>query len=94
VAILGCPARDEADEVGLRMLEALDTERVHTSRSRQQALLASEMLELVKEKRPGLLCIGALSPGGRCARAAVVHAAARAVSRAETAVAEPRVAAA
>jgi hypothetical protein len=64
VAILGCPAQDEADEVGLRMLEALlDAEQVDLTVT-TASLLASEVLELVEEKRPGLLCIGALPPGG------------------------------
>jgi predicted PurR-regulated permease PerM len=64
VSILGCPARDETDEVGLRMLkELLDSERGELTVT-TTALLASEVLALVEEKRPALLCIGALPPGG------------------------------
>jgi predicted PurR-regulated permease PerM len=63
-SILGCPARDETDEVGLLMLkELLDSERCQLTLT-TTALLASEVLALVEEKRPGLLCIGALPPGG------------------------------
>jgi hypothetical protein len=64
VGILGCPARDETDEVGLLMLkELLDSERCELTLT-TAALLASEVLALVEEKRPALLCIGALPPGG------------------------------
>ena len=64
VSILGCPARDHKDEVGLQMLKVLiDSERCEMTLT-TVATLASEVLTLVAEKRPGLLCIGALPPGG------------------------------
>ncbi len=64
VKVLGCPARDEADEVGLRMLDGLlDADQVDLTIT-TTALLAAEVVALVEEQRPGLLCIGALPPGG------------------------------
>jgi hypothetical protein len=64
VSIVACPARDEADEVGLLMLEeVLDGERCELTRT-TAALLAAEVLALVEERRPTLLVIAALPPGG------------------------------
>lgn len=62
--ILGCAARDAADEAGLVMLqELLDSENcqltiVNTDR------LVSEVVEQVDQERPAIVCIAALPPGG------------------------------
>lgn len=62
--ILGCPAHDEADEIALRMLQhTLDplqfaVEITHT------ALLTTEVLSLVEQTSPALICIGLVPPGG------------------------------
>jgi predicted PurR-regulated permease PerM len=62
--ILGCPARDEADEVAMRMLQQIiegKTWEVEMTSSHQ---LASEIIALVEEKSPAVVCIAALPPGG------------------------------
>ena len=64
VAILGCPARDEADEVALIMLkELLALGRCQVSLS-TAALMVSQVVSLVEEEKPSMLCIAALPPGG------------------------------
>ncbi len=61
--LLACPARDEADENGLRllglMLGATHAEMLVASHH----LLVSEILTLVESEEPGVVCIGALPPG-------------------------------
>src|SRR5262249_3791245 len=64
VHILACPAHDEADEVALRMLQqALDPTRFEVEITRI-ALLTAEVLLLVEQTSPALLCIGLVPPGG------------------------------
>jgi predicted PurR-regulated permease PerM len=64
IHILGCPAHDEADEVALRMLQqALDPRRFEVKVT-QVALLAAEVLALVEQNEPALVCIGLVPPGG------------------------------
>jgi hypothetical protein len=64
VDIVGCPARDRGDELGLLMLRSLlDPARVALTIT-TTSLLAAEVVELVQEKRPSMLCISALPPGG------------------------------
>jgi predicted PurR-regulated permease PerM len=64
VTILGCPAGDESDEAALALLhELLPVTRCQLV-STTADLLTSEVLALVEEKRPALLCIAALPPGG------------------------------
>src|SRR5262249_38463602 len=64
VPILGCPARDQADFLGLEMLRQLlgparwDMEIVAAD------VLTAEMLQRVAEHDPAVVCIGALPPGG------------------------------
>lgn len=65
LSIVGCPASDETDEVALLMLkELLDPERFEVLLT-TKTLLASELVELVEEKKPALLCIGAPPPRGQ-----------------------------
>jgi hypothetical protein len=62
--ILLCPAKDEFDVVALSMaLQLIDparwqVEMVGTS------LLTSEVAQLAEERRPALVCIGSVAPGG------------------------------
>jgi hypothetical protein len=62
--ILGCAARDAADETALEMLQRIldpavcQMELVSTDR------LVSEVVEMVAEERPSIVCIASLPPGG------------------------------
>ena len=62
--ILVCPAHDEADEVALQMLQQmLDPRRFEVEVTRA-GLLAAEVLSLVEQSAPTLVCIGLVPPGG------------------------------
>jgi predicted PurR-regulated permease PerM len=62
--ILGCPARDEVDEIALLMFRQLfDPARYEVDLTRTP-LLTSEVVSLVVETGPALICIGAVPPGG------------------------------
>jgi predicted PurR-regulated permease PerM len=64
VRILGCPARDEADAVALEMVRhLLDPARYRIEVS-GTGMLTAEVVARVDLDRPGLLCIGAVAPGG------------------------------
>jgi len=64
VRIAGCPARDEADALGLEMLRhLLDPARYRIEVS-GTGMLTTEVLAWVELHRPALLCIGAVAPGG------------------------------
>jgi hypothetical protein len=64
IRILCCPARDKIDEVALLILkEGLDSKRFDVAMA-SRALLASEIVRLVEQANPRLVCIGALPPGG------------------------------
>jgi hypothetical protein len=62
--VLGCPARDEADELTLRMLAHL----LGSSAGRFEVVPAgtptAETAVQVKRQRPAVVCIAALPPGG------------------------------
>lgn len=64
VHILGCPAHDEADELALQMLQhVLDPGRFEIEVTRA-GLLAAEVLSLVEQSTPNIVCIGLVLPGG------------------------------
>ena len=64
VRIVGCPARDEADVLGLEMVRhLLDPARYRMEVSRT-GMLVAEVLAWVDLHRPALVCIGAVAPGG------------------------------
>jgi predicted PurR-regulated permease PerM len=64
VRILGCPAHDEADEIGLLMLrQILDPARYQVEVISARAL-ASEMTAIVAESDAPLVCVSVLPPGG------------------------------
>jgi predicted PurR-regulated permease PerM len=62
--ILGCPARDDLDEIALLMLQQLlDATRYETD-VMGAGKLASEVVAEAGEKQVGLVCLAALQPGG------------------------------
>ena len=62
IRILGCPARDLADELGLQMLgRLLDAKRFELEVLSAEKLF-SEMIAAVREKEPDVICVGALTP--------------------------------
>jgi predicted PurR-regulated permease PerM len=64
VRILGCPARDEADAVALEMVRhLLDPARYRVEVS-GTGMLTAEVAAWVELRRPALLCIGTVAPGG------------------------------
>jgi len=64
VRIIGCPARDEADELALLMFrQLLDSTRYEIELMSDDAL-TSEVVSLVGEKSSALICIATLPPGG------------------------------
>jgi hypothetical protein len=64
VYILGCPAHDEADELALRMLQHVLDPRRFEVKVHKATLLAAEVLSLVGQTTPALVCIGLVPPGG------------------------------
>src|SRR5262249_55232630 len=64
VRVRGCPARDEADQVALDMLRRLLDPQKWAMELAGVELLATELLELVTELGPAVVCIGSLPPGG------------------------------
>ena len=64
VRVLGCPARDEADEVALVMLQQLLRSTSHEIEIMGDETLASEVVAEAGEKQTALVCIAAVQPGG------------------------------
>ena len=64
VRILGCAARGDADHVGLEMLQNLLDPLKWDMEITAAETLTSELLDQVQEKRPAVICIGSLPPGG------------------------------
>jgi predicted PurR-regulated permease PerM len=64
VRILGCPARDEADEVALLMFKQLLASTRYDLNVMGEETLASEMVAKAGEKQMDLVCIAAVQPGG------------------------------
>jgi hypothetical protein len=62
--ILGFPADGKADEVALLAFEKIFDARRHKINVISADMLAAEMVSLVEQKQPRLICIGALAPGG------------------------------
>ena len=64
VRIIGCPVSDEADELSLLMLrQILDPVRYELEIIADE-LLAAEIVEQIAEKKPALVCLASLPPGG------------------------------
>lgn len=64
VRLMGVPARDATDEAGIDMLRQLVDPRRFLWIGARSAHMASDVLDLVDNERPAILCIGALPPGG------------------------------
>ncbi len=62
--ILGCAARDASDETALEMLHRILDPAVCQMEIVSTDRLVSEVVELVAEERPSLVCIASLPPGG------------------------------
>jgi hypothetical protein len=62
--ILGCPARDEVDEIALLMFRQLFDPARYEVALTKTPLLTSEVVSLVVETTPTLICIGTVPPGG------------------------------
>jgi predicted PurR-regulated permease PerM len=64
VRILACPAHDEADAVALQMLQHVLDPRRFAVECTKTTLLTAEVLSLVEQAAPALVCIGLVPPGG------------------------------
>ena len=64
VSVLGCPARDGADEVALLMFQQLLHSTRYDIELIAQEKLASEVVARAAEKKTALVCIAAVQPGG------------------------------
>jgi predicted PurR-regulated permease PerM len=64
VWIVGCPARDEADVLALEMVRRLLDSVRYRFEVIGPAMLTAEVVAWIEQRRPALLCIGALAPGG------------------------------
>jgi len=65
ILVFGCPARDLADQAALEMLESLlDPVRWRMELIAPETLTA-ELVEMVAQKEPALVCIATIPPGGQ-----------------------------
>jgi hypothetical protein len=64
IRIVGYPARDEADVLGLEMVGHLLDPAGYRMEVTRTGMLVAEMLAWVDLHRPALVCIGTVSPGG------------------------------
>jgi predicted PurR-regulated permease PerM len=64
VVALGCPGRDEADELALKMLAELVRLSGYTLEIISSTKLSAEVLEKLQQANPTVVCIGSLPPGG------------------------------
>jgi predicted PurR-regulated permease PerM len=64
VRMLACPAHDEADEVALQMLQHVLDPRRFAVDFTKTTLLTAELISLVEQASPELVCIGLVPPGG------------------------------
>ena len=63
IRMVACPARDEADEVALLMMQQLLDPRRYELEVVSAAMLTAEVLSLMEQQRASLICIAALPPG-------------------------------
>jgi hypothetical protein len=64
IKILGCPARDESEELALEMLrQVLDPRRWQVEIVTAD-ILAAELIARVAQEQPGIICLASLPPGG------------------------------
>ena len=62
--VVACPARDELDELAVTMLCDVATSIPCDIALAPAGMLASEILSLVAERNPAVVCIGFVPPGG------------------------------
>jgi predicted PurR-regulated permease PerM len=62
--IVGCPVRDEADELALLMCRRLLASTRYEMEVLADEALTSEVVDQIAENRPALICIVSLPPGG------------------------------
>src|SRR4029077_17123156 len=63
VRILGCPAAQEADRLALEMLRQLLDPSKWEMEVCGVEMLTAELVAVVADKQPSLICIGSLPPG-------------------------------
>jgi predicted PurR-regulated permease PerM len=64
VPILACPAQDEVDELALLMFRQLLDSTRYEVEIMSDAMLTAEVVALIGEKNPAMICIAAVPPGG------------------------------
>jgi hypothetical protein len=64
VCVLGCCARDGADELSLEMLKQLLPASKWEMATLPSEVLSSELLERAEKSEPAVVCIASLPPGG------------------------------
>ena len=64
VRIFGCRAHDEADELALLMLRQVLDGTKYEVEIVSDAMLTAEVVALIGEKSPAMICIAAVTPGG------------------------------
>jgi hypothetical protein len=64
VRILACPAHDEADEVTLQTVQHVLDPRRFAVDFTKTTLLTAELISLVEQASPALVCIGLVPSGG------------------------------
>jgi hypothetical protein len=64
ITIFGCPAHDAEDRVALEMLQRILDPARWDLEPIEPSTLTAELLELVEERRPGVVCIASTPPGG------------------------------
>jgi hypothetical protein len=64
VRVLGCPVRDEADEVALAMFRRLVDPGRFDVELASADVLASEVVAMVETSSPAVICLSSLPPGG------------------------------
>jgi B12 binding domain len=64
IHILGCPVRDEADELALLMCRQLLASTRYEMETLADEALTSEVVDQIAQKCPALICIVSLPPGG------------------------------
>jgi len=64
VRILGCPVRDQADELGLLMFRNLLASTRCDVVLASPGIFASQVVSLVEQEGVSIVCLGALPPGG------------------------------
>jgi predicted PurR-regulated permease PerM len=62
--LLGCPARDEADEIALHFLEQMLRPQGYAVEVLSSKVLTAEVLARIGSECPAVVCIGSLPPGG------------------------------